>query len=111
MSKGSMKEMAELLRNGARMLSESCPQCSTPLFRLQSGEVICPRCQKTLKIISGDTEEQDKSRQGSLEETLRKKISEVQGLLVEEKDPLKMRNLTETLIVMLNALDKVKKIS
>jgi UPF0148 protein len=111
MSEGSMKEMAELLRNGASMLSESCPQCNTPLFRLQSGEIICPMCQKPLKIVSGDIEEQDITHQGSLEEILRKKISEVQGLLGEEKNPSKIRNLTETLMVLLDAREKVKKLS
>ncbi len=37
-----IKKMADLLRAGATMLSERCPICGLPLFRLRSGEVICP---------------------------------------------------------------------
>ena len=38
----AIKKMAELLRSGATMLAETCPICGSPLFRLKSGEVICP---------------------------------------------------------------------
>ncbi len=37
-----VKKMADLLRAGAAMLSERCPICGLPLFRLKSGEVVCP---------------------------------------------------------------------
>ena len=37
-----VKKMADLLRAGAVMLSERCPICGLPLFRLKSGEVVCP---------------------------------------------------------------------
>lgn len=38
------KIMAELLKAGAVMLAETCPVegCYLPLFRLRSGEVVCP---------------------------------------------------------------------
>lgn len=38
------KIMAELLKSGAVMLAETCPVegCYLPLFRLRSGEVVCP---------------------------------------------------------------------
>ena len=38
----TIKKMAELLRSGAAMLAETCPICGSPLFRLKSGEVVCP---------------------------------------------------------------------
>lgn len=34
--------MGELLRAGAVMLSDTCPECGLPLFRLRSGETVCP---------------------------------------------------------------------
>ena len=37
-----IRKMADMLRAGATMLSEVCPQCGSPLFKLKSGEVICP---------------------------------------------------------------------
>jgi len=39
-----VKKMAELLKSGAAMLAETCPVegCNLPLFKLKSGEVVCP---------------------------------------------------------------------
>ncbi len=38
----AIKRMTELLRGGATMLGEHCPLCGSPLFRLRSGEIVCP---------------------------------------------------------------------
>ncbi|MGD2142812.1 MAG: Sjogren's syndrome/scleroderma autoantigen 1 family protein, partial [Candidatus Bathyarchaeota archaeon] len=46
MSGDSMKSMAELLRSGATMLSRSCPECDSPLFKLKSGDIVCAKCQR-----------------------------------------------------------------
>lgn len=106
-----MKEMAELLRKGASMLGETCPQCGTPLFRLPGGEIICPLCRKPVKIVSGDADELDIAQQGSLEETLRTSIGFIQALLEKERDPIKMRELAQTLMLLLDARERVKKIT
>ncbi|MEM3993709.1 MAG: Sjogren's syndrome/scleroderma autoantigen 1 family protein [Desulfurococcaceae archaeon] len=39
-----IKIMAELLKSGAVMLAEICPVegCNLPLFKLKSGEIVCP---------------------------------------------------------------------
>lgn len=39
-----IKVMAELLKSGATMLPETCPVegCNLPLFKLRSGEIVCP---------------------------------------------------------------------
>lgn len=39
-----VKIMAELLKSGAIMLAEICPVegCNLPLFKLRSGEIVCP---------------------------------------------------------------------
>lgn len=38
------KIMAELLKSGATMLADICPVegCNLPLFKLKSGEIVCP---------------------------------------------------------------------
>jgi UPF0148 protein len=110
MSEGSLKEMAELLRKGAIMLSETCPKCGTPLFKLDGGTIICPMCQQTIKIVSSDIDEQDITQQQSLEDTLRNKITYIQNQLEDEVNPLKIRELINTLILLLDARNKVKNI-
>lgn len=54
----AMKRMAQLLRQGAVMLAETCPICGLPLFRLKSGEVVCPIHGRVV-IVSSDEEERE----------------------------------------------------
>jgi UPF0148 protein len=105
-----MKEMAELLKQGARMLGQSCPECGTPLFQLKSGETVCPMCKRPVKFIEEGTDEESVAQQGSLEATLKAKLNEVQGKLESEDDTEKMGKLTDTLIKLLDALERVKKL-
>ncbi|MEL9929786.1 MAG: Sjogren's syndrome/scleroderma autoantigen 1 family protein [Sulfolobales archaeon] len=51
----AVRKMAELLRSGATMLAETCPICGSPLFRLKSGEIICPTHGRVY-IVSKDEE-------------------------------------------------------
>jgi len=37
-----VKKMAQLMMQGAVMLQETCPLDGLPLFRLRTGEVVCP---------------------------------------------------------------------
>jgi len=43
-AKDPIKIMADLLKSGATMLADICPVegCNLPLFKLKSGEVVCP---------------------------------------------------------------------
>lgn len=53
-----MKRMVQLLQQGAVMLAETCPICGLPLFRLRSGEVVCPVHGRVV-IVSSDEEERE----------------------------------------------------
>lgn len=110
MSEGSMKKMGELLRQGARMLSDTCPECGTPLFQLSNGEIICSMCNRPVRYVKGDTDLQSEAHKERLEESLRRKIDEVQKLLDEADDPTKMVELTDTLMKLIEALDRAKKL-
>ncbi len=50
-----IKKMAELLKSGAVMLDASCPLCNSPLFKLKSGEVVCP-VHGPVKIVKSESE-------------------------------------------------------
>jgi len=50
-----IKKMSDLLRSGAIMLDQSCPLCRTPLFKLKSGEVVCP-IHGTVKVVKSESE-------------------------------------------------------
>ncbi len=97
--------MGELLRKGARMLSESCPECNTPIFQLKDGSLLCPMCDKPVVIVSADTDTDALERQNRLEDTINKKIKQVQDQLDEEMDPEKMSVLLDTLQKLIETRD------
>ena len=108
MSDNRMQEMAELLRSGARMLNEHCPVCGTPLFQLKTGEIYCSRCNKPVKILSADEDVDRVSAEAGLEGTLFKKLNLMQFLLEAEEEPMKVKELAETISVLLDVIEKLK---
>ncbi|MFQ6053953.1 MAG: Sjogren's syndrome/scleroderma autoantigen 1 family protein [Candidatus Bathyarchaeia archaeon] len=108
-----MREMAELLRSGAKMLGYNCPECSSPLFQLKSGEVWCARCRRRVVIVAEDEDESTATREllwESLERTLVDKLSTVNSLLSAEAEPAKMREFAEVISVLLSSLDRLRRI-
>ncbi len=107
-----LQNMADLLKQGAQLTELSCPACSSPLFKLKSGEIWCAKCQKRVLVIKeGETsEEATKSIMLSgLESTIMTKIREVQAKISEEKDPTQLEKLSATLASLLENLEKIKK--
>jgi len=103
-----MKEMADLLRQGAKMLSTSCPECGTPLFQLKTGEIFCPHEKREVKIVK-DGETPEKARQdATLEKTLQSKLQLLQQRLEAETSPAEIRELTQTITAVLDTLNRLK---
>jgi len=50
-----IRKMSELLRSGAVMLDLACPICNAPLFKLRSGEVVCPT-HGPVRVVKTDSE-------------------------------------------------------
>jgi UPF0148 protein len=109
LSEGSLKNMGELLRKGAKMLSTSCPECNTPIFQINDGSLYCAMCDKPVIIVSANTDTEAMAQQNRLDETLSKKIKQVQDSLEEEMDPDKINALLETLGKLIDTRDKVRK--
>ncbi|MCX6648210.1 MAG: autoantigen p27 domain-containing protein [Candidatus Bathyarchaeota archaeon] len=108
MTDQSMKDMAEMLRQGAKMLSMSCPECGTPLFQLKTGEIFCPHEKREVKIIK-EGESLEKAKQdATLEQTLQSKLQLLQQRLEAENDPAEIRELAKTITVLLDALNLLK---
>ncbi|MGC8936380.1 MAG: Sjogren's syndrome/scleroderma autoantigen 1 family protein [Candidatus Methanomethylicaceae archaeon] len=105
------KKGAELLRAGATMLQTHCPDCKTPLFKLSSGEVVCPGCEK--KVIFVKSEEDEKEilelmKVSKLEEDLMKKIEEIKEKMSTTDDPAELEKLARSLSSLLDLLDKLR---
>lgn len=103
-----IRQMADLLRAGATMLAERCPLCGLPLFRLRSGEIVCPQHGRVF-IVKSESEYRKVSAQGvleELEELATKKISELISKLEKGYD----RDAVDELREWLNILEQVERL-
>jgi UPF0148 protein len=109
----NIKIMADLLRQGATLTEHACPVCSSPIFKLRSGDLWCASCQKRLIIVKeGEPEPEAKETPvfSRLETTLINKIEQIENQLAEEKDPEKLTTLGATLSSLLKNLEKIRNI-
>jgi len=49
--KEDAKIMADLLKNGHKMLSLSCPICNNPIFQKRNGTAFCAICNRKVLLI------------------------------------------------------------
>lgn len=109
----NIKAMADLLRQGATLTDLSCPACSSPLFKMKSGDLWCAKCQKRVIVMKeGESPSQLSSpiMLTSLESTILLKIQEVERKIKEETDLEQLNTLVAVLSTLLETLGKVRKI-
>ncbi len=104
--------MAELLKSGATMLSKSCPECGSPLFKV-GNDIICAKCNKKVVIVKA-TEKEDKITEeavlSNLEQTVLSKIKDVNNAINSENDKEKLILNSQALSIWLDILDKIRKL-
>jgi len=107
-----VRKMAELLKSGATMLSETCPECGTPLFR-KGKETFCAKCNKPVVIIQTAEDEirlkSDTILENS-EQILMAKIQEINLALRNEKDPDNLVAYGNALSSWLSAIEKLRRL-
>jgi UPF0148 protein len=109
----NIKIMADLLRQGATLTEHACPACSSPIFKMRSGDLWCASCQKRVIIVKeGEPEPEAKETPvfSRLETTIMNKIEQIEKQLAEETDPEKLTTLGATLSSLLENLEKIKNI-
>lgn len=115
MSKDSenIKVMADLLRGGSTLTGHSCPACFSPLFEIKGKGLWCVSCQKQVKIVKEDEIEKQNHKNpvfSTLETTILKKIENIEKQLIEETDSEKLKNLGTNLSILLENLEKIRKL-
>lgn len=108
-SKDSLRRMAELLKSGATMLSTVCPSCKTPLYKLKSGEVICPNCDKRYYVVPEGAREEEVLVGAVLDRVERMAASKISSI-VESYNVNPTREVARELILWLEVLDRVEKV-
>lgn len=109
MSDDRITGMADLLRQGARMLGDSCPKCGTPLFQLKSGEIVCPSCQQEVKIVSRKDEFSQVEAETNLTRTVSSKLGQLQSILASEEELGRIREIAETISSLLDVQDQIRR--
>ena len=104
--------MSELLKSGATMLQETCPQCGTPLFR-KGNETFCAKCNRPVVIIRNIEDENRLVTDqilDSAEQTLLTKIQQTSTALKTESDPEKLLAYGNALKTWLETIDRLRKL-
>ncbi len=105
-----VKRMADLLKSGATMLSDICPECGNPLFRVK-GDIFCAKCNKPVVYARATGPQATVSPSlllETVEQTIVGKISETNALLKLEKDPEKMSVYSNLVFGWLSMLEKLR---
>jgi len=98
------------LKSGATMLSDVCPVCGTPLFKVK-GEVFCAKCNKPVVYQRANSPQAVLSPSyllESVEMTIVGKISEANEMLKAEKDPEKLSVYSNLVFGWLSTLEKLR---
>lgn len=107
-----VKKMAELLKSGAAMLSETCPECGTPLFR-KGNETFCSKCNKPVVIIQSAEQETRLMTDrvlGDSEQILLAKIQELNLAMKNERNPEKLLAYGNALATWLGSIEKLRRL-
>ena len=107
-----IKRMSDLLRSGATMLSEICPECGSPLFKVKN-DIVCVKCNKPVVMVKAT--EQEGSVVGGkvleeLEQTMLSKIKGINSALSQETDVERLNQYGKILSTWLDALDKIRRL-
>ena len=105
MSDELRKKAAEMLLNGATLLSEPCPYCKGVRV-MKEGQALCTKCGR--KPEKREITVQKKEEKTPLIDTLEKKLEELSKELEQEKDHNKQQSILKSINSILEMKDKIK---
>ena len=105
MSDELRKKAAEMLLNGATLLSEPCPYCKGVRV-MKEGQALCTKCGRKPEKREIIVEEKEEKTQ--LIDTLENKLEELSKDLEQEKDHDKQQSILKSINSILEMKDKIK---
>lgn len=106
----SVKKMGELLRRGATMLADACPQCGSPLFKV-SDDIYCVRCDRRVVYAESDEEVETQAVRTlipELRKTLIDKLKALNELVESESDIEALTKLANLMVLLLQSLHELE---
>jgi len=101
------KKAAEMLLQGATLLSEPCPYCAGVRV-MKEGHALCISCGREPEKKDIPKEKTQQESTLSLEDTLEKKLKFLSKELEEESNYEKQQEILKTINSLLETLEKIK---
>jgi len=101
------KKAAEMLLNGATLLSEPCPYCKGVRV-MKDGHALCISCGREPEKKQVPKEKIQQSKKSPLEETLDKKMKDLVMELEQENDHEKQQKILKSINLVLETIEKVQ---
>lgn len=101
------KKAAEMLLNGATLLSDPCPYCKGVRV-MKEGHALCISCGREPEKKLVPQEDIQQSKKSPLEETLDKKMRDLAIELEQETDHEKQQKILKSINLLLETIEKVK---
>ena len=106
MTEDLTKKAAEMLLQGATLLSEPCPYCKGVRV-MKEGQALCISCGR--KPEKKEIPREDPKEFTWIEKTLEKKMENLTKELEQEKDHEKQQNILKTINSLLETIEKMKR--
>ena len=108
MSEDLTKKAAEMLLNGATLLSEHCPYCKGVRV-MKDGHALCISCGREPEKNDIPKEKTKQRTKSALEETLEKKLESISKELEQENNHEKQQEILKSINSLLETIEKIKK--
>lgn len=105
----SIKKMAELLRSGATMLAQACPQCGSPLMKV-GDDIYCASCDRRIVIVGSEEEAEShtvKAILPELREPLLTRLKKLSEMIETEERTEELTKIANLMVLLLQALEKL----
>ena len=107
MAEDLTKKAAEMLLQGATLLSEPCPYCKGVRV-MKEGQALCISCGRQPEKKEIPNQDPPKVATSSIEKILEKKMDNLTKELEQEKDHEKQQNILKTINSLLETMEKAK---
>jgi len=107
MSKELRKKAAEMLLNGATLLSEPCPYCKGVRV-MKEGQALCTKCGRKPEKRKSTSEKNGEKDENPLKKTLERKLETLSKELEQEMNHNKQQDILKSINSVLEMMEKIK---
>ncbi len=107
MTEDLTRKAAEMLLNGATLLSDPCPYCKGVRV-MKDGHALCISCGSEPEKKDIPKEKSTQSTKSHLEETLEKKLVSISKELEQENNHIKQQEILKSINSLLETMKKTK---